>query len=319
MLLSVAIEGFLLSSQANGMSLNTISDYKIHLLRMTEYLMDPELEKITSMDILRFYAWLQRDYRPSRSDKSAAPLSPSSIRNCWCAIRSFYNWATRELKIQRVDMSIKAPRWTPPEISGFTVEEIKALIKATEHSAIAKPKDRKSFVMKTPHTSRDKALILILLDTGLRVGEVARLKVEDVNLASGDVYIRPFGTGIKTKSRHVYIGSSTIKALWLYVSTRKARPEEPLFLSSEGNEMNRESIHQVLDRIAARAGVKDVYPHRFRHTFAIEFLRNGGDVFNLQRLLGHSTLDMVKRYLALSNSDAAAAHKKASPADRWKL
>lgn len=320
MFLSKAVEGFLMFSRANGMSPNTISDYKNHLERMTKYLMDPEFEKITSADILKFYFWVQTDFRPVRAKDESGRLSPSSIRNCWCAIRSLYNWASIELKVQRPDLSIKSPRWTPPEISGFTMDEIKAMVKATESSAIARPSNRKSFTMKTPHPNRDRAIILFMLDTGLRVSEVARLEVQDVNVTSGDVYIRPFGTGIKTKSRHVYIGSSTMKAVWLYLSTRKdAKPTDRLFVTDENRPMDRDSIRSMLDRVGQRANVRDVYPHRFRHTFAIEFLRNGGDVFNLQRLLGHSTLDMVKRYLSLSNSDAAEAHRRASPADRWKL
>ncbi len=79
------------------------------------------------------------------------------------------------------------------------------------------------------------------------------------------------------------------------------------------------SVRQIFTRIAKNANVPNVHPHKFRHTFAIAYLRNHGDVFTLKRLLGHATLDMTQRYLDIVKEDIADAHKHASPADNWRL
>ena len=83
--------------------------------------------------------------------------------------------------------------------------------------------------------------------------------------------------------------------------------------------MRRDVLIKLLVRMGQRAGVANVHPHRFRHTFAINFLRNGGNAYALQMMLGHSTMEMVKRYLALAQADVEAAHRQASPVANWRL
>lgn len=151
------------------------------------------------------------------------------------------------------------------------------------------------------------------------MSELARLRISDIDMDKGEVFVEPFGSGRKTKSRLVYIGKITKKALWRYLADRDYVPSDRLFVTEHDRPMDRTSIRVMLNALGKRASVPNVHPHRFRHTFAIQYLRNGGDVFTLQRLLGHSSLDMVLHYLKLADADSAAAHKRASPADRWKL
>jgi integrase/recombinase XerD len=169
----------------------------------------------------------------------------------------------------------------------------------------------KNYRMKKKNHVRDRALILLMLDTGLRISELARLKPEDINAESGEVLVAPAGSGQKTKPRVVYLGKNSKRAMWLWMAQR--RDTEKLFGIDE------KRIRALVHTIGYSAGVSNCYPHRFRHTFAIEFLRNGGDPFTLQRLLGHSTLDMVQHYLHIVEADKRVSHEKASPVDRWKL
>jgi len=164
---------------------------------------------------------------------------------------------------------------------------------------------------------RDEALLTVLLDTGLRIGEVAGLCLRDIDWQQG--WLKVDG---KTGPRAVPFGKKTRRALRLYIEReRRARSpqEQCVFLGSRGGQpLTAESGSQAITRLARAAHVKasKVGPHTFRHTFALEFIRAGGDAFSLQRLLGHSTLDMTRRYVNLAQTDLRAAHMRFSPGDR---
>lgn len=101
-----------------------------------------------------------------------------------------------------------------------------------------------------------------------------------------------------------------------------AGESDPLFVVGarhKARPMDRSVLHHLLQRIGERAGVRNTYPHRFRHTFAINYLRNGGDLFTLQAMLGHSDLEMVRRYARIAQVDVAQAQQRASPVDKWRL
>lgn len=151
---------------------------------------------------------------------------------------------------------------------------------------------------------------MLFLDCGLRVAELADIKLDDLDVDTGTIVIR---RGKGGKGRVVHIGSKAQKALWRYLSIYRRGNSDSLFLGAGGQPLSKVGLQTMIERLGARTEVK-VHPHKLRHTFAISYLRNGGDIFSLKYLLGHSSLTMVEHYLqSLNAEDAANAHKRFSP------
>jgi integrase/recombinase XerD len=170
---------------------------------------------------------------------------------------------------------------------------------------------------------RDRAIILTLLDTGLRASELCALKMGDLEQKTGRLQVKHGRTGGAKggKGRIVFLGKTARRTLWLYLTTHEDAedPEAPLFIGRFNRPLNRDTLRQVIASLGEKAGVKNCHPHRFRHTMAITYLRSGGDVFTLQALLGHSTLDMVQHYARIADIDVEQTHRHASPVDNWRL
>lgn len=332
--LSQAFTGFIYYKSATGKSEHTIADYAVTRQKvLTYFVADPPLTSITRADWIGFFAWLTHDYVSRPTGPVARPpksLSPKTIFNIHTNLSSFYTWAVREDLIDRnLIQTIDRPGYEQPVILPYTKEEIVALLKACTTTRTWRTH---STTASTRYTSdRDQAILLLLLDTGIRAEELCSIAFKDVNLTANSIIIRGKGKGRDKKERTVHFGKLCSKALWHYLLPRlgdasehgaRSVGESPLFLSRaviDDTPMNRKSLYQLLKDIGDRAGVAHVHPHRFRHTFAITYLRNGGDVFTLQMLLGHSDMEMVRRYAAIAQSDCANAHRKASPVDNWRL
>ena len=126
--------------------------------------------------------------------------------------------------------------------------------------------------------------------------------------------------GKGSKERQIPISGTTGQALWRYLTQRpQSTLGDPLFCTNQGRRFSVYRLGDIIQNIASRASVPNATCHRFRHTFAINFLRNGGDVYSLQRILGHATLQMCKRYLAIAQVDIDKAHRQASPVSNWGL
>ncbi len=153
-------------------------------------------------------------------------------------------------------------------------------------------------------------ILLLLLDTGLRRGELLGLVLSDLDLGGRVLLVRGKGG----RERRLSFGDAVADALGHFIA--RWRPAGTLLTSRLGRALRPAALRRILARGGGRAGISGLHAHRFRHTFALRYLEAGGDVFTLQRLLGHSTLDMVQRYLRLTDSHILAAHRRHSPADR---
>ncbi len=320
MKLQQAAEGFLFHKSADGIANNTIASYRRNLREFTQFcagLGITDIQDVTSDHIRRYLYHL-------RAERN---LAQKTIKNQWATLSSLWTWAAAELKIPHIIRDhVPCPKAPPPDIVPFTKDEIVKLLDATEKSRRWKTERRRAVKRTRPEASRDRAIILLLLDTGIRASELCNLNRGDVDLARGLVIVRGAKHRLSTKTRHVYLGRTARKSLWRYLADREDKLGEPISdddpliaASNWRTRLDRHAIRRMLSRCADRAGVANVYPHRFRHTFAITYLRNGGDPFTLQALLGHSSLDMVKHYIRIAEQDCENVHRRASPADNWRL
>jgi site-specific recombinase XerD len=310
------ISYFELCNRAEGKSPKTTTWYSENLTRFSGYLQNRHLpDSIEHVDIklLRDYVlYLLKKHRfedhPSMPAK-AEPLSTYTIHGHVRTLRAFFNWLTREGLIQNNPArDLRPPKVIKRVISTLSDEEIVSIFH--------------TFNLTINSEVRNQTIFMLLLDTGLRIGELVNLKIEDVNLSDG--LLKVMGKG--KKERIVPIGSNAQRALQRYLFRNRPKPDHPgienVFLSVHGQPLTENSMKLAFARIADRSGVLRLHAHLCRHTFATRYLLNGGDIFSLKEILGHTTLEMVNHYLHFTSSQIMAQHHKYSPMDKlqagWK-
>jgi integrase/recombinase XerC/integrase/recombinase XerD len=264
-----------------------------------------------SAETIRFFlSYLRDESRTARwgseTPNTARPARPSTVDTYFRALRAFCNFAVREGLLERSPcQTVKAPRVPKDQVQPFTADQAQSLVDAAKQSS---------------QPLRDSALILVLLDTGLRVSELCSLTIRDVDPETKQLTIRGKGN----KVRHVFLSATVRRALWRYVEheRRLASDDEPLFVASRGRRadagLTPSGVFQLFQRLGQAARIRGVRcsPHTARHYFAISLLRNGASLFELQVLMGHEDLTVLRRYVALAEADLAQVHRRASPASR---
>jgi site-specific recombinase XerD len=232
-----------------------------------------------------------REVRAYLADMSARGLSDYTVNNHARAIRTLLLFLHSEKYIPE-PVKFKMPSVASKQLRYLTASDVQKLLSACTEK-------------------RDKALILLMVDTGARRGEVCALNWQDVDIASGLVRIVE-GKGGKTRS--VVVGTLTRRALLAYRRELHSDTSKPLFQTSNGRRLLAMGVRSLLERVGKRAGVK-VNPHALRRTFATLSLKAGMNPLHLQALLGHTTLEMTKRYIQMVDDDLVEAHKEYGPID----
>jgi len=304
MKLSTAIEGYWLDKKLE-FSDRTVGNYALFYRYFIEFTHDAEIEMITTRDIRAFLIYLKEQKKHSKR----------TVHDGWVALSSLWTWAQKELEIAHIIRGkIAMPKFPEKIIKPFTKDEIRRLVDAARYTKEWRTRNGRRTRSKRPTADRDTAIVLALLDSGVRVGELARFKVRDYE--NGRLFIE-HGKG--DKQRFVVLGNRTRKALWRYLATREsALPSIALFATKTNEHIRIDNLRKMLYRLGEQANVSDVHPHRFRHTMAITFLRNGGNVFVLKELLGHKSLKMVMTYARIAEIDIDNAVKH-SPVDNWRI
>jgi len=300
------IQGFRLSCQTEGKSAKTTDWYNDFLKRFRKFLsfkrFPVDLNQINRDHIRVYIAYLQNEARTARGSK---PLSPATIQGAVRTLKAFFSWALREEFIESNPMiRIPVPKATLKIVNTYTQEQITKLISLCHKS--------------NDSGCRNLAILLLLLDTGIRVSELVGIDLNDVNLIEGYIKIRHAKGG---NERLIPIGSLVQKSLWKYINSSRPKPLTQkvtrLFLSNHGVPLTRSGVQQMIRRYGRQANIDGVRcsPHTFRHSFAKHYLLNGGDIFSLQRILGHSSLASVRNYLNLFAVDIKKQHQRFSPVD----
>ena len=288
--LSSLAQDFVADCRARGLSLRTVDWYDATLNRQflpwcaDEGVTDPG--DLTPQVVGRFTA------RLIGRQGARGPLSRSTVRSYVRAVRVFLAWAqTPEGGAADVGASPRLPRPEQKVLDVLTREEIQTMENAAK-------------------TERDKLIVRVLADCGLRLGEVLALRAEDLwEPRRAEFALKVRGKG--SRDRVVPLAPGLYRRLRRYLGARGAERRDPVFVAlRKGADgayppLTKSGLEQAIRAIAREAGIeKRVYPHVFRHSFATEWLRRGGNIISLQRILGHSDLTMIQGvYSHLDTSD----------------
>lgn len=276
---------FITAKAAEGRSDGTLRAYQFHFLGIQKFLdVDLDLDEIDEAVIRRAVG------KMARTD-----LSRNSIRSYTATLSSFFSWL-RSQGATNVKIGLfKGEESVPTTYSPLELERL-----------LKRPKKGSNFT-----EYRTWVIVNLLVNNGIRAASVRAIEVQDVSLDDSVIYLR------HTKNRRsqaIPMSPALAQILAEYLRIRKGEPDDPLFPDVTGHRMSEDCLRNAIRRYNERRGVKKTGIHAFRHTFARMYLVDcGGNALKLQRLLGHQTLDMTKKYVKIFDRDLIDDFRNRSP------
>lgn len=288
MKLSDAISDFLMDSAAKGNSAYTLTYYECILKRFANFTGDIEVSAITVSLCKQYYFFLSDD-----------GLTSGSVQTYIRGLRAFLHWLyENEIVNTNICHKFKLPKAYRKEMNILTDEEISKLYLSFDSDFCG---------------IRNLCMCSLMLDSGLRLLEVLTLENSLLHLDDGYCIVN----GKCQKQRTVPIGKTSAGLLRTYLEFVSAENiySPYVFTTIDGEPLTRNTVKNIFRKLKKSSGISRLHPHLLRHTFATKYLENGGNIYALQSILGHTSLEMVKRYLHLSQSRVYADFEQFSPLD----
>ncbi|MFC1929058.1 tyrosine-type recombinase/integrase [Chloroflexota bacterium] len=284
-----------LIARAEGLSQKTIDHVKLGVKFFNEFLGGiNDVRKVSPDDLRQFIVASQQKLKwAGTPQQSEQKISDTAINTYVRGIKSFWSWLDREGTIKDNPLAkVPAPKIPKRLPKVLTEEELTRVLKVANES------------------DRDRAMVNLLLDSGIRLSEL-------VGLTPDDVYedtVKVFGKG--RKERHVFISAETKTDISLYLQDERPEPvtDNQLFLTVGGYPLIQGRVQKILERMGKKAKISQrLSPHKLRHSYATLSLRHGANLEYVRRTLGHTNIKTTEVYLGLTDTDVAQAHKKFSP------
>jgi site-specific recombinase XerD len=267
------VREWLLELQVLGRSPKTIDWYRKHVHGYFQERSVRTLDQLTAAELKGYLAAIQ-----------ARGLAENTVHGAFQTNKAFGNWAVREgYRVDAALLRVRAPKVAVKEMEAYSNAQLETLLQAVSAgwSALA---------------------VQILLGTGMRLGELCALELEDVE-EDGEAMFLKIRRGKGAKFRRVPVSRRLRRELLRYVNRMRPDSASSNLLSlRDGRPVDVECVSDLFQRTRRRIGFR-VHAHKFRHTFATKYLRNGGEIERLRRILGHTTYVMVMRYVHLDKGD----------------